>query len=270
MRVRWLLPLLVLASCKRTPPLPTGELRIVSLTPSATEVVAALGATPSLVGVDEYSKYPPEVGKLPRIGSFTQPNLEAIVQLRPTLVIVDDIHGQVAGALHDAGLQTLECTMHGLPDVKAALRSVGGKLGRRAQADAVVASIDAALDDAAAHRPARHPRVLVAIDREAGGLGHLVSVGPGSWIDELLAVVGGDNVLAASGVRYPSISLEEVLRAQPEIILDLSHGADVAAWQGLDVPAVKNHRVIALDEPFLIAPSPRVREALDALARALR
>jgi iron complex transport system substrate-binding protein len=245
--------------------------RVVSLTPSATEVVAALGATGLLVGVDDYSTYPPEVTRLPKVGSFLAPNLETIVGLRPSLVIVDDVHGQVAGALHDAGVATVACAIHGLPDVKAALRAVGAQIGKAADADRVVQGIDAALDRAAAQRPAKRPRVLAVIDREAGGLGNLVTAGPGSWVDELLAVVGGDNVLSAAGVRYPKISAEEVLRARPEVILDLSYAAreSTAAWDRLAVPAVAAHRVLAIADPFLVAPSPRVAEALAALARAM-
>jgi iron complex transport system substrate-binding protein len=247
-------------------------LRIVSLTPSATEVVAALGAASELVGVDDYSEYPPEVKQLPKVGSFLQPNQEAILALRPNLVIVDDIHGSIAGALHDRGLETIECDMHALPDVKVALRLIGARIGRAAQADAIVTQIDADLDAAAAGKPAKHPRVLAVIDREAGGLGNLVAAGPGSGLDELLAVVGGDNVLAASGVRYPKISLEEVLRAQPDIIIDASYAArsETASWDAVKVPAVANHQVHAMEEPFLLGPSPRVKPALDALAHVIR
>jgi len=246
--------------------------RVIALTPSATELVAALGATALLVGVDDYSAFPPEVAKLPKVGRFLAPNLEIIVGLRPTLVIVDDVHGQAAGALNDAGIATVACAIHALPDVKAALRSVGARLGKAAEADRVVEAIDAALDRAAAARPAKRPRVLAVIDREAGGLGNLVSAGPGSWIDELIAVVGGENVLAAAGVRYPKISAEEVLRARPEVILDLSYAArqSVAAWRAVDVPAVAEGRVRALADAYLIAPSPRVAEALATLAKALQ
>ena len=209
---RVLVVLIALAGCERgnrdTPPAPQAaehpatatQARIVTLTPSATEVVAALGATSLLVGVDDYSKFPESVTRLPKVGSFMAPNLEAIVRLHPTLVIVDDIHGEAAGALHDAGITTLECAMHALPDIKSALHTVGTALGRTVQADAAIAAIDTALDDAAAHKPAHHPRVLAVIDREAGGLGNIVAAGPGSWIDELVAVVGGDNVLAAAPV----------------------------------------------------------------------
>ena len=116
----------LLAACERrsAPPPPSGPARLVSLTPSATEIVAALGATKELVGVDEYSTFPPEVAALPKVGSFLQPNLEAIVMLAPTLVIVDDIHGQAAGALRDQRIPTIECPIHALPDVKKALRAV--------------------------------------------------------------------------------------------------------------------------------------------------
>jgi iron complex transport system substrate-binding protein len=269
---RIVLVLALAAACHRddAPPASSTAPRVVSLTPSATEVVAALGATDLLVGVDDYSKYPPEVTALPKVGSFLSPNLETIVRLRPTLVIVDDIHARTAGALQEAGVTTVECAIHALPDVKSALTSVGARLGKSDKAAQVVASIDAALDEAASHKPARRPRVLAVIDREAGGLGNIVAAGPGSWLDELLAVIGAENVLAPSGVRYPKISLEEVLRTQPEIILDLSFSkTDLAAWRDVKVPAVANNRVVALEEPFLSAPSPRVAEALAVLAKTV-
>jgi len=273
--------LLAMCACERSRPLAqqgsgggsgSAVQRIVTLTPSATEVVAALGAASELVGVDEYSEYPPEVKQLPKVGSFLQPNQEVILSLRPTLVIVDDIHGSVAGALNDRGLETIECDMHALPDVKAALRRVGTRIGRSTKAEEIVTKIDADLDAAAAARPSKHPRVLAIIDREAGGLGNLVAAGTGSWVDELLAVVGGDNVLAASGVRYPKISLEEVLRAQPDVILDISFAgrSELTAWDAVAVPAVKNKRVRLLKEPYILGPSPRVKPALDDIAQAIR
>ena len=248
------------------------ELRIVTLSPSATEIVAALGAADRIVGVDDYSNWPDAVTKLPKVGSFIAPNLETIVRLKPTLVIVDDIHAKSAAALRDAGVTAVECAMHALPDVKAALKTIGARIGKTPEADAAIATIDKALDDAAAKRPAKHPRVLVVIDREKGGLGNIVAAGPGSWADELVAVVGGDNVLAAAGTRYPKISLEEVLRTKPEVILDLSFSAreSIAEWDRADVPAITDHRVKAISADPLQHPSPRIGEALDVLAAALK
>ena len=264
---------LVLGCGSKREPAPTGGApRIVTLTPSATEVVAALGATSQLVGVDQFSNYPPEVEALPKVGTFLAPNLEAIVKLEPTLVVVDDIHGQVAGALRDHGVPNVACDMHALPDIKQALRTIGDKIGRGKQADAAIEEIDSALDAFAAKRPPRHPRVLAIIDRQAGSTGGLVAAGPGSWIDELIAVVGGDNVLAASNARYTKISLEEVLRTDPEIILDVSGAAEteITAWNEVEVTAVKNKRVVAMKDAFLRGPSPRVKQALEVLAKAIQ
>jgi iron complex transport system substrate-binding protein len=244
----------------------------VSLLQSCTEIVAALGATEALAGVDAYSTFPDAVKRLPKVGSYLQPDLEAIVRLRPMFVIVDDVHGQVAAALHDHDIATVGCSARDLPDVRACLRAVGGQLGKTREAEQVAAAIDAALAGAAARRPAHHPRVLAIIDREPAELGNLVAAGPGSYVDELLAVVGGDNVLVDLHAEYPKISVEEVLRARPEVIVDLSEAARAGnnAWQGLNVPAVASGRVVAIAEPYLMAPSPRVALALDALARAIR
>lgn len=278
--MRWLAALTILLALgcgkpaqDKAPP-PGAPQRVVSLTPSATEVMAALGATSMLVGVDDYSEYPPEVKALPKVGSFTAPNLEAIVRLQPTLVIVDDIHASAAASLGSAGVTTVECPIHALPDIESALATVGAKIGKTAEAKAVAAQIEKAKADALAHRPAKRPRVLAIIDREADGLGNLVAAGTGSYVDELLALVGGENVLAGMGVRYPKLSMEEVLRAQPEVILDLSYAArgskGLDPWKGIDVPAAKSGRIVAMSEAYLIAPSPRVTLALEAMAAALK
>ena len=135
MLVRRLSIMLAVIACGggAPPPAVGNDLRIVSLTPSATEVVAALGSTAQLVGVDDFSPYPPEVKKLPKVGSFLTPNLETIIRLRPSFVIVDDIHGSTAGALRDANIETVECAIHALPDVEKALRIVGARLGKAAE-----------------------------------------------------------------------------------------------------------------------------------------
>ena len=264
--MRWLVLVLVAFGCHKEPKQkPAAETRIVTLSPSATEIVAALGAASLIVGVDDYSKFPPEVEKLPKVGSFLTPNLEAIVALKPTLVIVDDIHKPAAGALRDAGLTTIECPIHALPDVKKALVTVGEKIGKADDAKRVSEQIETALDRAASKKPAKRPRVLAILDREAGGLGNLVAAGPGSWLDELLAVTGGENVLPPSSVRYPKLSMEEVLRFKPEIILDASYPAraSIKEWESVSA------RVVVLSDDFMVAPSPRVEQALDVMAKAI-
>ncbi len=282
MSSRWVLLLVAVlsaAGCRgKRPPAPAGT-RIVSLSPSATEVVAALGATAQLVGVDTYSSFPPEVAGLPRVGTYLAPDVEAIARLRPSVVISDDVHASAAAGLRSLGIPTVPCPMHALPDVRAGLTRVGAAIGRERQAAAAVAAIDAALDASAARRTARlaaggrRPRVLLVIDRAAGSLDNLVAAGSGSWLDELVAVVGGDNVLAGVGARYPKIGREEVLRAQPDLILDVAYAADpataAAEWGALAVPATAasagGRGVVVRKDAFLLGPSPRVAEALAAV-----
>src|SRR5262249_16941453 len=126
----------MLAACGRTRPADDGPPRIVSLTPSATETVAALGALDLLVGVDDFSTYPDAAAKLPPVGTFLQPNREAVMRLRPTLVIADDIHGAFEQRLHDAGIHAVECPMHTLADVRSSLTKVGAQIGRADRARA--------------------------------------------------------------------------------------------------------------------------------------
>lgn len=254
-----------------TPAPAAAPARIVSLSPSATEVVAALGAVPQLVGVDTYSKFPAEVAAVAKVGDYLHPNAEIILQMRPTLVIADDVHVDIAHVLTDAHVHVASCPIHTLVDVKACLGQVGRALGRTDVAAAVTAKIDADVAAARAAAPASHPRVLLVLDRDPAGLGNLVAAGPGSYVDELLAVVGGANVLAASALPYPKVSLEDILRARPEVILDLSFAArdGTTAWDALDVPAAHAHRVLAISDETLTAPSPRVGQALGTLLHAL-
>ena len=115
-------------------------------------------------------------------------------------------------------------------------------------------------------RPAKRPRVLAILDREAGGLGNLVAAGPGSWIDELLAITGGENVLAGSGVRYPKVSMEEVLRGRPDVILDLSFAARLCRTPVM----LKNGRVLSSGPTETMLTPERVRALYDVDVDVIR
>ncbi|MEZ4398972.1 MAG: helical backbone metal receptor [Kofleriaceae bacterium] len=270
---------LALAGCERKVPAAGAGAtpRLVALTPSATELVAALGAADELVGVDEYSTYPPSVAALPKVGSFIAPNFEAIVALRPTLVVADEIHDDAAAALSGAGVAVVRLPMHALPDLQQALATLGARLGRTAQAQAQLEAIAAAKAAAVARHVGRARRVLIVIDRESGGLGAMVAAASGSWLDELVAMTGAANVLAGAAARYPKLTAEEIVRTAPDTILDVSFAADpvtaLAEWRGrpelASVPAIAQGRVRVLKSAYLLGPSPRVAEALAELEAAL-
>jgi iron complex transport system substrate-binding protein len=250
--------------------------RVVTLTPTGTELVAAVGAADMLVGVDRFSDYPASVADLPKVGGFTDPSFEAIVKLRPDLVILDNVQSKVIDGLRSASIRTLVLDMHTVSDIREGLTSVGEALGHSARAAELVAEIDATVDRVSARRTADdvRPRVLLVIDREIGGLGNMVGAATGTYGDELLALLGAENVLADSGVRYPRLSAERILRAKPSVILDAVHNPGTEShledWNLLDsVPAVATDRVVALQDPAYFSPRPRVVKALTDLERIL-
>ena len=274
--IGWLALGLVFACSQRSSRgVEAGSRRVVTLTPSSTEIVAAVAGADVIVGVDQYSAFPPEVSGLPEVGDFLNPSFEAILSLRPDLVVVDSVQARVADGLAGAGIATLVLDMHTIADVRTGIRAVGDALAAPARASALIDAIDqeiAVVSGRAARRSTR-VRVLAVVERQPGVLGSVVAAGPGSYIDELLALVGVDNVMAASTVRYSTITAEQILRGRPDVILESAHGGDghdPSAWQVLaDVPAVRDGRIYPLPDTIYQSPSPRVGEALRGLEALL-
>lgn len=246
--------------------------RIVSLTPSATEIVAAAGGLEALVGVDRFSSYPDAVADLPEVGDFMRPSFEAIARLEPDLVVLEEAQRRVVPSLEGAGIDTLILDIHDLGDVQSGLARVGERLGDREPAERAIARIESALEEAAAARETRDgaPRVLLVVDRELGGLGDLVAAGPGTYLDELAAAAGAENAFADAGDRYIRTSPEGVVAAGPEIIIETNHDASpgdaLDDWRELEaVPAVQRERLYVLEESYYAAPGPRADEALRGL-----
>jgi iron complex transport system substrate-binding protein len=270
--------LLFFLACNRprAGPLGPAPQRIVSLTPSVTELLAEVGALPLVVGVDQFSAYPPEVRTLPKVGDFLSPNLDAILSLHPDLVLADEVQASVIQTLGSMGIRTIGLPMQTLEDVRAGLIRIGEEVGRPREGDQARARLDARLAAVAekaarAHAATgRRPRVLFVVDRQVGGLGSMVAAGPGTYLDDLVVRLGAENVLADSPVRYAKISVEEVLTRAPDVILDAVHTGDArrarADWDALDtVPAVRAGRVHILGDTLFVSPGPRLAEVLERL-----
>lgn len=249
--------------------------RIVTTTPSATEIVAAAAGASLLVGVDRFSTYPPEVKKLPVVGDFVSPSVEAILQLHPDLVVLDAVQVRTAEALRAGGVRTLVLEMHTVEDVLDGLTQTGHAVGATDRAAHTRARLQGAIARARSHglSRVRRPRVLLVVDREIGALRSIVASGPGSYLDELVTLLGGENVLGGSAVRYPKISPEIVIEAAPDVILDATHTDDPDAaqrdWSALAaVPAVARRRVHMIGGEgagYYVSPGPRFDLALAGL-----
>ncbi len=245
--------------------------RVVSLLPSHTESVCALGACDLLVGLDRHSDVP-GAPELPRLGDPFAPDLEGILALEPDLVLVDEYSGLHA-SLADLGVVAYAGSPQTVEQAYAYLVTLGELLGRPAEAEQVSDTLRAELAEVAAALSGAEPRsVFFEIDPTP------YSAGPGSYLDELLALAGGTNVVPESLGPFPQVDPEFVVLADPEfvLLLDAPFGVTAAqvaqrpGWGGLR--AVTGGRVVELDEDQIDAlsrPGPRLGEAVRLLAGLL-
>lgn len=264
----------VLTSCGRgrSPEAARVPSRIVALAPNLTEIVFAVGAGERLVGVSEYSDFPPEAMRVPRVGGVEM-SAEKIASLSPDLVLANGDVGTAGGAaaaLAASGVAVLAVPTASLDQVLAAIRTIGGRVGKAGPAEELVRKLDArrnAVRKDAATR--RRPRALLLVwpqpPQAAGG---------GTFLDDLLTEAGAENLLA-SRPGWPVLSLEWISTAPIDVVvLPDSPGNrsvfDRAFAEGpLSRGTVAAARRVRVDEAVLTRPGPRVFDALETLSKEL-
>jgi iron complex transport system substrate-binding protein len=260
----------VLACAAAPSPAEPPARRVVSINPSFTRILVAIGAGDALVGVDDFSaRAEPAVASLPRVGGLYTPSLEAVVALRPDLVVL--LPSVEQRAFRD-GLDALDVPVLPLDPVRFdevldTILLLGRRVGREPAARERVERIRAVRDAVGrATRTLPRPRAVFVLTREP-----LFVVGRGSFLDEMLALAGAENLGARLDDTWPRASLEWLVAAAPEVILDSDSDPEPAPrywrrWPSL--PAVARGRVVALDDDVTL-PGPDLDRALLALARAL-
>lgn len=240
------------------PPPPAQVRRVVTLAPSLTEAVLALGAGERLVAVSRYDDVP-EVAALPRAGGFSDPAVEVAVALKPDLVLAQHAPGNqpAVEAMARAGLSVLALKLTSFEDVLRALGVLGKALGRQEQAAQLVERLvqtRAAVRERAERR--KPLRVLFVY-----GFSPLVVAGPGSFANELVGDVGLINVAQAAPTAYPVYSLERAVALAPDVVVDAADTPD-----GRDVvralPPLAKARWVALPSKKLLHPGPALGDGL--------
>jgi iron complex transport system substrate-binding protein len=256
--------------------------RIVSLAPSITETLYVLGLSDRLVGVTRYCKYPLEVQTLPKVGGFLDPNFEAILAIKPDLVIILEEHQQSLSGFQKLGLNTKIVCHKTVKGVIDSLRSISSVCGVESQGRKVADDLQSRLDRIREKTAsAKRPSVMIAVDRiqGSGGLVDVYIAGADDYFDTMIELAGGKNVYRQRSIRFPVVSTEGIMRMNPDVIIDLVSGLDqepfqpehiLADWQGLvNVEAVKNQRVYAINRDYATVPGPRIIKFVEDLARLL-
>lgn len=252
-------------------PAPPG--RIISLVPSVTESIYALGGEARLVGVTDFCDWPPEAKKKPRVGGMVAPSLEIVVALRPDLVVAtrEGNSRETFDQLGRLGIPVFVVEPHRLSDVLTVIAQLGELTGRQAAVGPLVEGLKRrvkAVQDAV--RPYPRPKVLYVLWPDP-----LIVPGRRGLVSELIELAGGASVTAQEPGAYPRFSLEAVAARAPEVIILARHGGDAAPvarapWERLTaLPAVRAGRVYSLDGNYLHRYGPRVVDGLELLARVI-
>lgn len=277
---------------QRTPlnaKLDTACQRVVSLSPSITEVLYALDLGPQIAGVTRYCKYPPAARQKPQVGGYIDPDAEALLRLRPDLVVLREEQTQLIGQLRGLGFRLLTVDHRNTAGILNSLEQVGQVCHRQRQARALRQSLERDIEAVQfrLEKTRKRPTVLVVIDRDVQSAKvHWVFVaGQDGFYDWLVHRAGGQNVVPAGKKGFLQISPEGILRLNPDVIIETTasigpgfNGSSQTAinqaterqWASLSqVSAVKNHRVYHFNQDYMVIPGPRFPKVLKQFAQAI-
>ncbi len=269
-------PLVVTDSLGRRVEITRRPERFVSLAPSNTEILFALGLDDEVVGVTEFCDYPPQASEKEKVGGFSDPNIEKIVSLAPDLVLATAAYSQAAEDLDALGIRSIVLEPRSVDEVVDAIRLVGQIAGREEEAGEVVAGILNEVDyvrKVVGDIPrARRVKAFYLVWDEP-----IMTVGPGTLLHDLVTIAGGVNVAGDVPQEYPTFSLETLVARNPDVIMAPRvpgpGGPDPEAIKGKGgwdaLSAVRADRIYLLEDDLVSRPGPRVAKGLLEVARAL-
>ncbi|AGC42323.1 ABC transporter periplasmic substrate-binding protein [Myxococcus stipitatus DSM 14675] len=272
------LALTLLAGCQRSAPTTqeAGPRRLVALAPGISETLYALGAGDQVVGLSDYSTWPPETASVTKVGSTLTPNYEAIARLKPTLILDEQVKQAPEGSLSSvAPVKVLPWLS--VDDVANGIRELGRRTGREEVATKLAQKVETTLKRKA---PPDAPRVLLVIGDGAAELSSIWYIRNDSLHGAALEAAGARNAVADAPAGPPNISIERLLTLDPDIILVLLDGPklspeeearQLAAWKQLSVlRAVKQGHVRVVSGPGVQSTGPRILDLVEQLQAALR
>jgi len=259
-------------------PLPDRADRIVSLAPNITEILFAIGLGDKITGVTLDSDYPPDAAEKPKVGTFWQPDIEAVVAARPDLVITLGFEQQknLAERLRRIGYNSLTVNIEKVSDFFAAIEKIGIATGRQRQANELISRIRTKLRQLASIVGAGPKvRVLWVVQREP-----LRVAGRDTFVNEMIELAGGENAIGSTVHKYPPIGSEQVIACNANVIIESAMGREdienqrdraLQHWSKFKfLPAVANRRVFVIPGDTVSRLGPRLYEGTETIARCLR
>jgi len=257
-----------MAGCsKSTSETSTSAVRVISFAPSITETLYALSLGDKIVGVTRYCTYPPKVKQKPKVGGYIDPHYELILGLKPDLVLLLKEHETLRSFLEKKSIRYITIDNEGVEGILGSFRVIGAACGEEKRGDTLVSRVRDQLKNE--HIGTFRPKILLCIGRNnpgTGTIGKIYIAGPKTFYSELIDLAGAQNVMSDSGLVYPTLSTESVIRMAPDIIIDLMASvSDIAPeeiekdWGQLTmVPAVQNGDVYCLTGDYMSVPGPRI------------
>ena len=266
-----------LTLCTLRPYAQTAPQRIISIIPSVTEMLFAMGAGPRVVGVSNFDRYPPEALTRTKVGGLIDPDIERIISLKPDLVIVYGTQNDLRTQMFRAGIPIFLYRHSGLTDITQTIRALGKRVGQVEESTELADRIDAEIADIrrrVAGRP--RPRTMLIFGRDAETLRGIYASGGIGFLHDMLEVAGGTNVFADVQRQSIQATSELAITRAPEAIIEIgvdtasTGGRNLRAWDALpSVPAVRNKRIYLLTGDGMMNPGPRIARSVRRLAEVL-
>ena len=251
--------------------------RIISLIPSTTEMLFAMGAGPRVIGVGNFDRYPPEAMTRTKVGGLIDPDVERIISLKPDLVVVYGTQNDLRAQLERASIPMFLYQHAGLPDITTTIRELGARVGSAKEAQALAGTIEAEIEDVKKRVSGRpRPRTLVVFGRDAETLRGIYASGAIGFLHDMLEAAGGTNVFADVKRQSIQTTSELAVARAPEVIIEIgvdtasAKGRNLSAWDALSsIPAVRNKRIYQLRGDGMMNPGPRISGSVRRVAEVL-
>jgi len=254
--------------------IPHSAKRIISLAPSITEILFALGLDGEIAAITNFCDYPDAVMNKPRIGGFVNPNIEKIVSLKPDLIIGirDGNRMDTIYRLNDFGFPVYLIDPKGFDGVMQTIKNIGEVVGRERESKRMIRDVVNKREHIVTlTRSLSQPKVFFQV-----GDVPMITVGKGTLADDLIRLAGGRSISENELMSYPSYSIETILLKAPEIIIMSSMESKkdymnlVKKWQNWkSIPAVRMNTIYVIDSNLVDRPTPRIQKGLEALARII-